>query len=112
MENNRFSYLVSIFQDRLMPEEGYLVGYAALIQAYGLHVPLPDVLSVISHKHRQYRNIEWQIFTPRHKPEDSLIGHLTFALKYEGIELYLLKELFTILDANDLAALMAEEPNG
>lgn len=83
-------------------EEGFLVGYAALIQEYSLQVPLPEVLSIISHKHRQYSNAEWRVFTPRHKPEDSLIGHLTFALKYEGIELYLLKKVFETIMALDL----------
>jgi len=41
-----------------------------------------------------------------------LIGHLTFALKYEGTELYLLKKLFEKLDADALAISIAEEPTG
>jgi len=50
------------------------------------------LLSIISHKHKQYKTSQWQVFTPRHKPEDTLIGHLTFALKYEGIELCFLEQ--------------------
>lgn len=111
MESKHFSHLVSVFQDRMAPEEGFLVGYAALIQEYSLQVPLPEVLSIISHKHRQYSNAEWRVFTPRHKPEDSLIGHLTFALKYEGIELYLLKKVFEMIDEGELIKAIAEEPN-
>lgn len=112
MNNIQFSHVVSVFQDRVAPEEGYLAGYSALVQAYNLEIPKPDVLSIISHRHRQYRTNEWQVFTPRHKPEDTLMGHLTFALKYEGIELYLLKKLFEILDSKELAHSIAEEPTG
>lgn len=112
MENKSFSHLVSVFQERIAPEEGYLSGYAAILHAYDLQVPTPDVLSLISHKHKQYKTGQWQVFTPRHKPEETLIGHLTFALKYEGVELLLLKKLFEGLDAEALAGLIAEEPTG
>jgi hypothetical protein len=112
MDQNHFSHLVSVFQDRKAPEEGYLAGYACLIVAYGLEVPQPDVLSIISQKHRQYKTSDWQVFTPRHKPDDTFIGHLTFALKYEGIELYLLKKLFEKLDNKELTQSITEEPNG
>ncbi|MFD1631615.1 hypothetical protein [Pseudopedobacter beijingensis] len=40
------------------------------------------------------------------------MGHFTFALKYEGIELYLLKKLFEKLDADALAISIAGEPTG
>ena len=32
--------------------------------------------------------------TPRHAPHARLEGHLTFALKYEGLDLAVLKRLF------------------
>lgn len=91
MNSNRFSGIISVFHERTAPEEGYTVGYAALMNRYELQIPIPDVLSIISHKHKQYQSDEWRVFTPRHMPEDTLRGHLTFALKYEGIELWLLK---------------------
>lgn len=112
MENMYFSQPVTIFQERITPEEGYLAGYAGILYAYDLQVPAPDMLAIISHKHKQYKTAEWQVFTPRHRPEDTLIGHLTFALKYEGIELCLLKKLFEKLDAEELAQSIAEEPTG
>lgn len=43
---------------------------------YELQIPVPDVLSIISHKHMQHQSDEWRVFTPRHMPEDTLIGHL------------------------------------
>jgi Fic family protein len=112
LKNKSFSRLVSVFQERVAPEEGFLAGYAAILDAYDLPVPPPDVLSIISQKHKQYKTDQWQVFTLRHKPEDDLISHLIFALKYEGIDLLLLKKLFEKLDGGTLAGWIAEEPTG
>ena len=112
MVNNSFSQLVSVFQERISPEEGYLVGYGAIIKFYDLFVPLPDVLALLSQKHKQYKTEDWIVLTPRYKPEDSLMGHLTFALKYEGIDLGVLKKLFQKLDAIEVIAIVANEPTG
>lgn len=112
MENNSFSPNITVFHERSAPEEGYLVGYAALLHALKLQVPLPDILSIISHKHKQYSTAQWHVFTPRHRPEDTLMGHLTFALKYEGVELGLLKKLFEQVAVDELTELIAKEPTG
>jgi len=53
MENNNFSTNVTVFHERSTPEEAYLAGYAALLHAYELEVPLSDVLSLVSYKHKQ-----------------------------------------------------------
>lgn len=112
MESNRFSRIVSVFHERTAPEEGFTVGYAALMNRYELQIPVPDMLSIISHKHKQYQSSEWRVFTPRHMPEDTLIGHLTFALKYEGIELGLLKQLFQAVAAEEWVHIISQEPTG
>lgn len=112
MESNRFSQLVSVFHERIPPEEGHIVGYAALMNRYGLQIPVPDMLSIISHKHKQYQSDEWRVFTPRHMPEDTLLGHLTFALKYESIELGLLKQLFQAVTPKEWRHIISQEPTG
>lgn len=112
MDNKRFSKIISIFHERATPEEGYTVGYAALMNHYELQIPVPNVLSIISHKHKQYQSNEWRVFTPRHMPEDTLIGHLTFALKYEGIELGLLKQLFHAVATEEWIHIISQEPTG
>ncbi|MEN6453240.1 MAG: hypothetical protein ABFD10_03210 [Prolixibacteraceae bacterium] len=48
--NNHFSYLITVFHGKRVPEEGYLVGYGSLIEFYDLQVPLPDRLALISPK--------------------------------------------------------------
>ncbi|MBC6490397.1 Fic family protein [Flavihumibacter stibioxidans] len=112
MDRNRISQIITVFQERTAPEEGYLVGYGALYLAFDLQVPLPDILALISLKHKQYTTEEWRVFTPRYMPEDSFMGHLTFALKYEGINLGLLKKVFGKKTPEDMIQMITEEPTG
>ena len=111
-KNNHFSQEVNVFQGRRTPEPGKLAGYGWLIQHYVLQVPLPDRLTIISPKHRKYENDEWRVFTPRHQPQDTLYAHLTFALKYEGIELGLLKALYKHVSAQEITDIIKAEPTG
>src|ERR1700681_3077482 len=68
----QFSGMVSIFHDRRLPEAAVPAGYAALIDAYKLSVPVPRTLSAIGTKHRIIQQEGWRIYTPRHAPEASL----------------------------------------
>jgi hypothetical protein len=52
------------------------------------------------------------VFTPRHRPEDRLYGHLTFALKYEGIDLAVLNALFQVVEGADIESVVRSEPTG
>ncbi len=53
---NRFSQIKDVFHDRTLPETDMtLAGYAALIDAYDLKVPLPERCSAISRKHKRYK---------------------------------------------------------
>jgi Fic family protein len=104
---------VSVFQGLALPRgECYLVGYSALINAYQLQVPLPLKLSAIGRQHKRYDTEIWSIFTPRYKPEDTLPGHLTFALRYEGIDLAVLHALFKKISPEDLESWIKLEPIG
>lgn len=112
MENKRYSELLSIFQGRQLPEEGYIAGYVAIINYYDLKAPLPDRGAIISTKHKKYETEEWIVLTPRHQPENTLADQLTFALKYEGIDLGVLKALFKTLDEKEITKLVENEPTG
>lgn len=110
MKNKHISREINVFQERQSPESGKTAGYAALIDFYKLQVPIPDKLSIISNKHKKYETAEWKIFTPRHEPQDSLLGHLTFAFKYEGIFLDALKALFKTVSEEEICQLIRNEP--
>ena len=87
-----------------------LAGYAALIAKHNLKVPPPDYLCSIGSKHKKELVGRWQIFTPRHRPDDSLNGHLTFALKYEGVNLIVLKSLFLSLEVDQIIHIVESHP--
>ncbi len=86
------------------------VGYAALIDSYGLEVPLPRVLCAIGARHKVYKEGGWRIYTPRHEPKATLEGHLVFALKYEGLDLCVLKRLFQAVGNEAIATLVRGKP--
>jgi Fic family protein len=106
----RFSRVISIFHGRQAPEKGTLVGYGAIIETLGLPMPFPNTLALISEKHRQYRVPGWIVYTPRHKPQDSLYNQLVFSIKYEGINLLFFKKLFESLDEVVIEELVKNEP--
>jgi hypothetical protein len=54
----------------------------------------------------------WRILTPRHAPHATLEGHLTFALKYEGLDLAVLKRLFLTTGPTDIEELVRAKPTG
>ena len=111
-EENLFSGPVTVFQGRYLPVTATPTGYAALIGAYGLRVPLPRTLSATGERHRIQEEGGWRIYSPRHAPEASLEGHLTFALKYEGLDLAVLKRLFAATGPSPVAALVRARPTG
>jgi hypothetical protein len=108
--SNRISEPVIVFQDRRLPEPARPAGYAWLLEAFGPGVPLPHRLHAIGAHHRIVTTPEWRILTPRHAPRDTLAGHLTFALKWEGVDLLVLKRLFHELPEAELTALVSEQP--
>ena len=109
---NCFSGPVTVFQDRRLPVPATPAGYAALVGAYNLRVPLPRNLSAIGERHRLIEQNGWHIYSPRYTPDASLEGHLTFALKHEGLDLAVLKSLFAATGPTPLADLVKARPTG
>lgn len=109
---NQFSGPVTVFQERRLPETATPAGYSALIEAYDLGAPLPRILSATGEHHRIIERDGWRIMTPRHAPEATLEGHLTFALKYEGLDLAVLKRLFGATGPAPIEALVRNKPTG
>lgn len=108
----RFLGPVTTFRERRLPERAAPAGYSALIGAYDLAVPLPLTLSATGARHRVIEDDGWRVLTPRHSPGPSLGGHLTFALKYEGLDLVVLKRLFAAVGPAAIEALVRAKPTG
>src|SRR3984885_7847624 len=110
--NNHFSGPITNFHGLALPERATPAGYAALIDAYRLQVPLPRTLFATSEHHRTRNEAGWRILTPRHAPSPDLEGHLTFALKYEGLDLAVLKRLFEKVKPAAIEAIVRAKPTG
>jgi len=103
---------VADFRGRPLPEPGAPAGYAALAERYDLAAPLPLRLAAIAGRHHPSSNDEWLMLTPRHRPQPSLENQLIFAFRYEGINLQILSQLFHVVEAAEIEAIVRGAPTG
>jgi hypothetical protein len=106
------SLQVSHFHGKPLPEPAIPAGYASLIERFALTLPLPPVLAATGGRHRRHSHAEWLLLTPRHRPAETLEGHLVFALKWEGVDLAVLAALFKVVHADEVATLVRATPTG
>jgi Fic family protein len=110
MENKHISCSTNHFYKRIPPEEGTIVGYAAIIESLQLALPIPHKIALISTRHRRYEKDNWLVFTPRHQPKESIYHHIIFALKYEGVNLLFFKKLFAQVPKETIENWVIGEP--
>lgn len=108
--NNFFSEPVKVFRNRKLPVKAIPVGYSALIHVYNLNVIMPQTLYAIGKRHKEFEGNNWHILTPRYAPAPTLEGHLYFALKYEGIDLAVLRRLFKVIDSTKVKSMVKDKP--
>jgi len=70
------------------------------------------MLAAIAERHIKRSDDTWQILTPRHAPLNALSGHLTFALKWEGVQLGVLAALFQVIEDAVIEQIVSETPTG
>ncbi|MGQ0814418.1 MAG: Fic family protein [Gemmatimonadota bacterium] len=75
-------------------------------------MPLPLRLAAIRAKRGRAEIDNWLLLSPAYRPADSLGGHLEFALKYEGVDLAVLRRLFERVSADELADVARAKPTG
>ncbi|MCE4558134.1 Fic family protein [Roseateles cellulosilyticus] len=98
-----------------MPNVEGHAGYKWLSEQYGVAPVQPfRVRSVIGTARSSAASNGFAVETyPAHyQPDATLIGHLTFALKYEGVELDFLKRLFDVTGPAPIAQWALTEPTG
>jgi len=99
-----------------LSRENVPVGQAALIAKLGLRVPPPPVTSVVGPGVRKTVTEDGRTvdkYTTSYKPEDTLAGHLKFALRYEPVDLGVLAAAFKTSDAaQNIEAWARAEPTG
>src|SRR3989304_75798 len=90
-------------------------GYSYLIEQYKLAARPLSVSARIDartkgRKLQQSGDQDVLVFEPKYQPENTLAGHLQFALRYEGINLEVLSLLFQQSGKDELNAWLAESP--
>ncbi len=103
---------LTVFHEQRLPERAAPAGYAALIEAYRVPAPLPRTLSAIGERNRMIEKAGWRLFSPRYAPAATFEGHLTFALKHEGLDLAVLKRLFEAAGHKAVEDFVHAEPTG
>ena len=82
-----FSFYAPSFAGRTLPESGYIVGYAAIIQKLGLQMPIPRMIAMITTSSKKYVTKDLRNFPKSYLPDDNttlseinaLYNHLIFA---------------------------------
>src|SRR5450830_1100859 len=91
------------------------LGYRWLSERYGVAPVQPfrvDSQLAKSRTTERSNGFTHEFYTPQFKPKDTFAGHVTFALKREGVHLEFLARLFQVLPPADLDAWLADEPTG
>jgi hypothetical protein len=96
----------------VVPANAQPAGYAALIAAFALALPAPDVLIAIGEKHTLRTEGRWRILTPRYLPSATVTAHLEFALRHEGVDLAVLNALFQVIKPETIVLWVRAEPTG
>lgn len=120
MISTHFSYSAPVLNGRIIPEDGHIVGYGAIINKLNLRVPTPEQLALVCIQNKRYQTKEWQVFPNSYLPDDKLTNseiealyrHLVFGLKYEGINLLVFSTLIKHYNEQELVSLVNIEPTG
>ncbi len=88
------------------------IGYAQLVERLALPVrPVLKPAEVSGSVNRRVDSAERCLFPRGVAIEDTLVGHLEFALRHEGVNLELIDALFEHLPPQDLLTRLAAAPN-
>lgn len=101
-----------------IPENAEALGYKKLVEIFHLKAIAHYRWSYASPKwekqklHFQDQNLTLYIYPPSYRLSDAVFEHLEFAIKYEGINLYILKKVLMQLDPGEITAYIKTKPTG
>jgi len=93
------------------------IGYEALIQQLHLDV-IPNwhcsfiALGSHSHKVEQRGNLIHEVYPKKYMIDEKVMNHLEFALKYDGVNLTLLIQIFEQIEESELIEYIISKPTG
>ena len=102
------------FQDRLVPKETRLAGWAALVDGLGIAAPVRAASTVAggSIKGSRRKKGGWTVFDKRYWPGRHVTDHISFALRHEWFDPLVLKRVFDAVDPGTISAFVRDAPTG
>lgn len=104
----------SVFQGEALPSGAKLVGWSALAQSLGIAAPVrqPSCVSLKHVRGSRRQHGVWTVYDKRYWPGDSFADHLAFSLRYEPLDLLVLKRIFAAVSKDEVEALVRTLPSG
>lgn len=100
----------TLFRTRVLPVPAFLAGYAYLIDRFALNTILPYRLHVVATVSTQQSATDCIVHSVAKRPAETVYDHLVFALKYEGVNLLILKQIFSKIEEKILDEAIAAKP--
>ena len=105
---------VRVFQERTVPPDSRLAGWSALVRTFGIRAPVRRPFAVsnqhVSGSRKEERG--WAVFDRRYWPGEDFGSHLDFALRYEDVDLLVLKRLFEAAPLDAVQGFVRHAPTG
>lgn len=102
------------FQRVRLPEGTELIGWAALVDTFGVQAPVRHP-SVVSNRHvNGSQRVEglWHVFDKRYRADGKVSSHLEFALRHEVVDLLVIKRVLEAIPQDVLLAYIRSAPTG
>ena len=102
----------TVFQNAAIPSGTSLAGMSALVHAFKISAPVrhPVCISQLNIKGHVKDQGNWRIYSKRYQIESTVAAHLTFAMRYEHVDLLVLKRIFMTLPAEAVANYVQSAP--
>lgn len=96
-----------------MPSGASLAGLSALVYAFGVPAPVrePSCISEQNIKGHIRQERGWTLYSKRYELKPTVQAHLNFAMRYENIDLLVLKRVFLSLPAEAIEQYVMSAPN-
>ena len=103
-----------MFQDRLVPKETRLAGWAALVHGLGIAAPVRAASAVAGGyiKGSQREEDGWTVFDKRYWPGHHVTDHIGFALRHEWFDPLVAKRVLDAVDPDAISAFVRGAPTG
>ncbi|MCA0314566.1 MAG: Fic family protein [Candidatus Melainabacteria bacterium] len=103
----------ALFQGVTLPSGTTLAGLSALVHAFNVQAPVRQSSCITEQNIKGHIKEErgWKIYSKRYELEPTVQAHLNFAMRYENIDLLVLKRVFISLPAEAIEQYVLSAPN-